>query len=35
VNDLYKENYKPLRKRLRKISEGGEISHAYGLLEST
>jgi hypothetical protein len=34
VNDLYKENYKPL-KRLRKATEGGEISHAHGLVEST
>jgi hypothetical protein len=34
VNDLYKGNYK-LLKRLRKIIEGGEISHAHGLVEST
>jgi hypothetical protein len=33
VNDLYKENYKPL-KRLRKTIKGGEISHAHGLVES-
>jgi hypothetical protein len=32
VNDLFKENYKPLKKE---IEEGGEISHAQGLLEST
>jgi hypothetical protein len=32
VNDLYKENYKPLKKE---IQEGGEISHAHGLVEST
>jgi hypothetical protein len=31
VNDLYKENYKPLKK---KTEEGGEISHAHGLAES-
>jgi hypothetical protein len=35
VNDLYKENYKLLRKRLRKTIESGEISHAHGLVEST
>jgi hypothetical protein len=30
VNDLYKENYKPLKK------EGfGKISHVHGLVEST
>jgi hypothetical protein len=34
VNDLYKENYKPL-KRLRKTIEGREISHAHGLVKST
>jgi hypothetical protein len=34
VNDLYKENYKPL-KRLRKTKGGEKISHAHGLLEST
>jgi hypothetical protein len=34
VNDLYKANYKPL-KRLRKSTECGEISHAHGLVEST
>jgi hypothetical protein len=34
VNDLYKENYKPL-KRLRKTTEDGKISHAHGLVEST
>jgi hypothetical protein len=34
VNDLYKENYKPLKK-LRKTTEGGEIFHAHGLVEST
>jgi hypothetical protein len=35
VNDLYKENYKPLKKELRKTIEGGKISHAHGLVEST
>jgi hypothetical protein len=32
-NDLYKENYKPLKKS-NKTTEGGKISHAYGLAES-
>jgi hypothetical protein len=35
VNDLYKENYKLMKKRLRKTIESGEISHAHGLVEST
>jgi hypothetical protein len=35
VNNLYKENYKPLKKRLRKTTEGGKISCAHGLVEST
>jgi hypothetical protein len=34
VNDLYKENYKSL-KRSKKTTVGGEISHAHGLAEST
>jgi hypothetical protein len=34
VNDLYKENDKPLKKRLKKTIEGGEISRAHGLVES-
>jgi hypothetical protein len=34
VNDIYKENYK-LVKRLRKTIESGKISHAHGLVEST
>jgi hypothetical protein len=34
VNDLYKENYKPLRKISRKISEGREISCAHELVQS-
>jgi hypothetical protein len=32
VNDLYKENYKHLKKE---IEEGGTISCAHGLVEST
>jgi hypothetical protein len=35
VNDLYEENYKPLKRRLRKTTEGGKISHAHELAEST
>jgi hypothetical protein len=35
VNDLYKENYKPRRKILRKTIEDGEILCAHGLVEST
>jgi hypothetical protein len=29
VNDLYKENYKLLKKEIEEDSEGGEISHAH------
>jgi hypothetical protein len=35
VNDLYKKNYKPLKKRLKKTTENGKIFHAHGLVEST
>jgi hypothetical protein len=35
VNDLYKENYKLLKKEIEKTIENGEISHAHGLVEST
>jgi hypothetical protein len=35
VNDLYKENYKPLKKELEEDTEGGKIAHAHGLVEST
>jgi hypothetical protein len=35
VNDLYKENYKPLKKEIRNTAEGGKISCANGLVEST
>jgi hypothetical protein len=31
VKDLYNENYRPLKK----ITEGGKISHAHELTEST
>jgi hypothetical protein len=33
VNDLYRENYKPLRKKSKKITEDGKISHAHELAE--
>jgi hypothetical protein len=35
VNDLYKENYKPLKKEIEETTEGGQIYHAHGLVEST
>jgi hypothetical protein len=35
VNDLYKKNYKLLKKEMRKTIENGEISHVHGLAEST
>jgi hypothetical protein len=35
VNDLYKANYKALKKRLRKTTEDGKISHAQALVKST
>jgi hypothetical protein len=35
VNDLYRENYNHRRKRSRKNTEDGMISHAHGLSEST
>jgi hypothetical protein len=35
VSDLYKENCKPLKKEMKKTTEGGTISHAHGLVEST
>jgi hypothetical protein len=38
VNDLYKENYKPLKKEIEedyRTTEGGEISRVHGLVEST
>jgi hypothetical protein len=34
VNDLYKENYKPLKKEIEETTEGGEISHTHGLVGS-
>jgi hypothetical protein len=35
MNDMYKENYKPLKKEIKEDYKFGEISHAHGLLEST
>jgi hypothetical protein len=35
VNDLYKENYKCLKKEIEETTEGGENSHAPRLVEST
>jgi hypothetical protein len=35
VNDIYKENYKSLKKEIERDYRGGKISHAQGLGEST
>jgi hypothetical protein len=35
VSDLYKENYKPLKKETEDDTEGRKISHAHGWAEST
>ena len=35
VKDLYDKNFKSLKKKLKKISEDGKISHAHGLVGST
>jgi hypothetical protein len=35
VNDLYKENYKPLKKEIEEDYKGGEIFRVHGLVEST
>jgi hypothetical protein len=34
VNELYRENYKLLKKKMRKTTEDGKISRAYGWVES-
>jgi hypothetical protein len=34
INNLYK-NYKPLKKEIKETTEGGKISHAHKLVEST
>jgi hypothetical protein len=35
VNDSTRRTTNPWRKRSRKTTEGGKISHAHGLIEST
>jgi flavorubredoxin len=35
VNDLHKENYKPLKKEIKEGYKCGEISQAHGSVEST
>ena len=35
VKDLCDKNFKSLKKKLKKISEDGKISHAHGLAGST
>jgi hypothetical protein len=35
LNEFYKENYKSLKKEIKETTEGGEISCAHGLVEST
>jgi hypothetical protein len=35
VNDLYKENYKPLKKEIKEGYRRLNISHAHGLVKST
>jgi hypothetical protein len=35
VNDLYKENYKPLKTKIKKTREDGNISHILGFVDST
>jgi hypothetical protein len=35
VNDLYKENYKPLKKDIKETTEDRKVSHAHGLAESS
>jgi hypothetical protein len=35
VNDIYKENYKLLKKEIEEDNKSGEISHAHGMEEST
>jgi hypothetical protein len=34
VKDLYKENYKPLKKKIKEDNRNGKISQAHGLVES-
>jgi hypothetical protein len=35
VNELYKDNYEPLKKEIKEDYRSGKISHAPGLAEST
>jgi hypothetical protein len=35
VNDLFNENYKPLKKEIKEDYKDGKISCAHGLVEST
>jgi hypothetical protein len=35
INDLFKENYKPLKTEIKEITEDGKISRAHGLIESS
>jgi hypothetical protein len=35
VNDLYKENYKPLKKQIEEDFRRGKSSHGHGFIEST
>jgi hypothetical protein len=35
MNDLYRENYKPLKKETEEATEDGKLFHAHGLVEST
>jgi molybdenum cofactor biosynthesis enzyme len=32
INDLFKENYKPLKKEIKEEREDGKVSHAHGLV---
>jgi hypothetical protein len=34
VNEFYKENYKPLKKKIEEDYKSGKIFHAPGLVES-
>jgi hypothetical protein len=35
VKNLYNENHKLLKKEIKETTEGGKISRAHGLVEST
>jgi hypothetical protein len=34
VKNLYKKNYKQLKKEIKKTTENGKISHVHGLVKS-